>query len=184
MAKDGTARGGARPGSGQKKKPLADRILEGKARASLDIPEIKADSDIEGVEMPQVEEWMNREQKNGIPLRAAEVFQNVWEFLVKCGCEMKVSRQLVSQYSMIFARWIQCEEAISKYGLIAKHPTTGGAMTSPYVQMSREYSKQANTCWYQISQVIKDNSEVFVDTQRLQSDMMEDLLLTGKGKRA
>ena len=29
MAKDGTNRGGARIGSGQKKKPLADKIAEG-----------------------------------------------------------------------------------------------------------------------------------------------------------
>ncbi|MGI6697186.1 MAG: terminase, partial [Clostridia bacterium] len=29
MAKDGTNRGGARIGAGQKKKPLADKILEG-----------------------------------------------------------------------------------------------------------------------------------------------------------
>ncbi len=29
MAKDGTARGGARPGSGHKKKPIYDKILAG-----------------------------------------------------------------------------------------------------------------------------------------------------------
>ena len=31
MAKDGTNRGGARPGAGRKKKALADKIMEGKA---------------------------------------------------------------------------------------------------------------------------------------------------------
>lgn len=29
MAKDGTNRGGARLGSGQKKKPIADKLLDG-----------------------------------------------------------------------------------------------------------------------------------------------------------
>lgn len=28
-------------------------------------------------------------------------------------------------YAMSVSRWIQCEHAISEYGFLAKHPTTG-----------------------------------------------------------
>ena len=185
MAKDGTARGGARPGAGKKRKALADKILEGKAAASVDIPELKVENDLHGIDMPPVSEYLKAQQKNGIPIKAKEVFERTWIFLTTCGCELKVSKNLIEHYSMNYARWIQCEEAISQFGLIAKHPTTGGAMASPYVQMSREYSKQANAIWYQISQIIRENSEVFVDTQRVQNDTMEALLLNRpKGKGA
>ena len=131
--------------------------------------------------MPPVSEYLEAEQHNGIPIKAKMVFKRTWKFLVLCGCEKKVSRNLIEHYSMNYARWIQCEEAISKFGLLAKHPTTGGAMASPYVQMSREYSKQANVTWFHISQIIRENSEVFVDTARQQTDTME-LLLAGKGR--
>ena len=33
---------------------------------------------------------------------------------------------------MAISRWIQCEECITKYGFLAKHPTTGNAIPSPY----------------------------------------------------
>ena len=185
MAKDGTARGGARPGAGKKRKALAEKILEGKATASIDVPELKVENDLHGIDMPPVSEYMEAQQHNGIPIKAKEVFQRTWLFLTTCGCELKVSKNLLEHYSMNYARWIQCEEAISQYGLLAKHPTTGGAMASPYVQMSREYSKQANQIWYQISQIIRENSEVYVDTQRVKNDTMEALLLNGrKGKGA
>ena len=38
MAKDGTNRGGARPGTGPKKKPLADKITAGKPATALNLP--------------------------------------------------------------------------------------------------------------------------------------------------
>lgn len=182
MAKDGTARGGARVGSGKKRKPLADKILDGQAQMS--VPALEVKDNIVGVDMPPVSEYMKAEQQNGIPIKAEKVFQRTWGFLVFCGCETKVSRNLIEQYSMNYARWIQCEEAISKYGLLAKHPTTGGAMASPYVQMSREYSKQANALWYQIAQVVRENSETYVDTSRQQTDLMESLLFNNPNRKS
>ena len=51
---------------------------------------------------------------------------------------------------MAISRWIQCEECITEYGFLAKHPTTGNAIPSPYVSMSQSFSKQANNLWFQI----------------------------------
>ena len=39
MAKDGTNRGGARPGTGPKKKALIDKINEGKTEGAMILPE-------------------------------------------------------------------------------------------------------------------------------------------------
>ena len=49
LAKDGTNRGGARIGSGQKKKPLHDKILDGNpGKRPLTIMEFKNTADLEG----------------------------------------------------------------------------------------------------------------------------------------
>ncbi len=51
---------------------------------------------------------------------------------------------------MSVARWIQCEEAITEYGFLAKHPTTGNAIQSPYVAMSQNFMSQTNRLWMEI----------------------------------
>ena len=49
MAKDGTNRGGARIGSGQKKKPLADKIAEGNpGKRKLEIIDFQNTADLKG----------------------------------------------------------------------------------------------------------------------------------------
>ena len=82
MAKDGTARGGARSGSGRKSKALADKILDGQRTATLPLPELKAEDNIHGEDMPPVSEYMKAEQHVGIPLKAEQVFKMTWEFLL------------------------------------------------------------------------------------------------------
>ena len=77
---------------------------------------------------------------------------------------------------MAVARWIQCEMAISEYGFLAKHPTTGAAIASPYVAMSREYMKQINQIWYQIFQLVKENCSSEFQGASPQDDLMERLL--------
>jgi len=48
---------------------------------------------------------------------------------------------------MSVSRWIQCEECITEFGFLAKHPTTGNAIPSPYVAMSQSFMKHANNLW-------------------------------------
>ena len=53
MAKDGTARGGARPGSGPKRKALTEKISAGKPAMVIDLPDAP---DLEGADMPPVKQ--------------------------------------------------------------------------------------------------------------------------------
>ena len=115
------------------------------------------------------------------PLCAAEVYENTWNWLKERGCERLVTVQLVEQYAMSVSRWIQCEECISEFGFLAKHPTTGNAIASPYVAMSQQYMKQSNQIWYQIFQVVKENCSVEFSGATPQDDVMERLLRTRKG---
>ena len=51
MAKDGTSRGGARPGSGPKKKALTEKINKGAAAMVMELPE---PAEMDGADMPPV----------------------------------------------------------------------------------------------------------------------------------
>lgn len=172
MAKDGTMRGGARVGAGKKPKALHQKINEGSADGALILPQ---PVELEGADVPPVKEYLKAAQKNGKELLAEEVFKETYLWLKKFGCAELVNTQLINQYAMAVARQIQCEEALSEYGFLAKHPTTGNAISSPYVSMLIQFTKQANQAWMQIYQIVKENCAVDFGASP-HDDMMERLL--------
>ena len=177
MAKDGTLRGGRRAGSGAKPTPAFEKITEGKdARvfhiASLDPPDLEAGGDLEGSVMPEPSAYLAA----GNPLGADVIYRDTWNWLKERGCEKLVAPRLIEAYAQNFARFIQCEEAISDFGLLGKHPTTGAAIASPFVAMSQSFSKQANTLWYEIFDVVKANSLVDYSGPTPADNVMERLL--------
>ena len=182
MAKDGTNRGnkpGNYTGAGRKSKPLADKIAEGKTgMAVINLPE---PAGMEGFDMPPPKEYMLARQKGGIDLCAEDVYRETWQWLAERGCEKIISPQLVEQYAMSVSRWVQCEEAISTYGLLGKHPTTGAPIASPFVQMSQTYMKQTNQLWFAIFTVVKENCTVSYEGSNPQDDVMERLLRSRRG---
>lgn len=183
MAKDGTLRGGARLGSGTKKKPLADKLLDGDLRGSeIVLTPLSASSILRGEEMPKPKEWLSEEQKDGRPLMATEIYEETWNWLNERGCARLIPPQLLERYAMSAARLIQCEAAVSEFGFIAKHPTTGGAMASPFVVMTQNYNTQTSRLWLEIFQIVKDNSVVGYGGQNPQDDVMERLLTARRGK--
>ncbi|MCF0259917.1 MAG: P27 family phage terminase small subunit, partial [Erysipelotrichaceae bacterium] len=101
---------------------------------------------------------------------------DTWNWLKARGCEKQVNPQLLEEYAMSVSRWIQCEEAISEFGFLAKHPTTGMATTSPYVAMAQNFQKQMNNAWFQIYQIVKDNCSVDYSGPNPQDNVMEMLL--------
>lgn len=179
MAKDGTNRGGARPGAGRKPKALKDKINEGKLTPTvLEFPDVVAFS---GADVPPPKEYLKSEQKNGKGMCAEEIHKETWLWLKDRGCDALVNPQLVEQYAMSVARWIQCEECISEFGFLAKHPTTGNAIQSPYVSMAQSFMKQSNHAWYQIYQIVKENCASDYSGRSPQDDVMEKLLRARKG---
>ena len=141
MAKDGTNRGGARVGAGRKPKALVDKIKDGDTAQVIELP---APPTFEGADVPPVKEYLKAKQKMGKDLCAEEVHKETWLWLKEQGCEKLVNQQLIEQYAMSVSGWIQCEQCISEYGFLAKHPTTGNAIASPYVAMSQTYMKQVD----------------------------------------
>ena len=109
MAKDGTARGGTRVGAGRKPKALADKVADGRKAKVLDLPEA---AEFTGADVPPVEEYMKAKQSSGIDLCAKDVFESTYVWLKERGCEQLVNTQLINQYAMSVARWVQCEQCI------------------------------------------------------------------------
>lgn len=186
MARDGTNRGGRRVRAGDKPAPAAEKIQKGQQVQILknDIPtlspteleavDLPEGAAMNGVDMPKPSDYLSARQKNGIPLGADEIYKETWLWLKERNCEKLVNPRLIETYAQAFARYIQCEEATSTYGLLGKHPTTGGVITSPFVQMSQQYQKSANLIWYEIYDIVKQNcTEVFEDNP---NDTMELLL--------
>ena len=178
MAKDGTNRGGARVGAGRKSKALVDKMNDGQSATVISLPYPPT---FTGEDVPPIKDYLTSKQKAGKDLCAAEVYKETWNWLKERGCERLVNIQLIEQYAMSVSRWIQCEECISEFGFLAKHPTTGNAIASPYVAMSQQYMKQVNQIWYQIFQVVKENCSVEFSGATPQDDVMERLLRTRKG---
>lgn len=170
MAKDGTNRGGVRIGAGRKKDSLDKKFLEGKIE-HLSSP---AFSDI-GNSTPPLKKYMTAKQAHGKKLPTQEIYSEIWQWLKERRCENLVDNQLIEQYVMSVARWRQCEDYISQFGLIGEHPTTGGEMASVYVKMAQDYQKQINQLRYQIYSIVKENSS-FDCSIRSDGDQMEVLL--------
>lgn len=175
MAKDGTQRGGRREGAGRKSKKSNGNQTPFIGITDLDAPDV-----IEGADIPPMKEYLKAKQKNGKETYAEEIYNATYLWLKKRGCDKLVSQQLVESYALSCARYIQCEEAISEFGFLAKHPTTGNAIASPYVQMSQSYMKQVNTTWYQIYAIVKDNGSADIEELDSQDIMMERLLKVKK----
>ena len=190
MAKDGTNRGGRRVRAGDKPMSAAEKTQRGRevrvmnndipsfTPTELDAVDLPEGAVMNGADMPKPSEYLSAKQKNGIPLGADEIYKETWRWLKARNCEKLVNKRLIEAYAQAFARYIQCEEATSTYGLLGKHPTTGGVMASPFVQMSQQYQKSANLIWYEIYDIVKQNcTEVFEDNP---NDTMELLLRARK----
>ncbi len=183
MAKDGTLRGGRRVRAGDKPDPLIEKIQKGRparvmefAADDLSVDEAMVDvPDLEGTDIPEPSAYLSARQRDGEPLGADVIYRETMRWLRDRGCDRLVNNRLVESYSEAFARYIQCSEAVSSYGLLGKHPTTKAPIASPFVQMMLSFQKQANLLWYEIFDVVKQNSTTAFEGNP-QDDAMEQLL--------
>ena len=175
---------GPKPGSGGRpKKALADKIADGNpGKRPLTVIDFKdSAADLEGQDMPKPSAFLSAKQKDGTELQAVEIYRNTWEWLSVRGCAAIISPQLIERFAMASARWIQCEMITSQLGFLAKHPTTGAAIQSPYVAIANTYMNQANRLWAEIFQIVRENCAVEYGGATPQDDLMERLLRARKG---
>ncbi len=183
MAKDGTNRGGRRVRAGDKPDALAEKLARGASAQIIEFPvadivgtdDYGTLADLPGADMPHPSSYLSAQQRDGEPLGADIIFTETIRWLKERGCDRLVNPRLVESYSEAFARYIQCSEAVSKFGLLGKHPTTSAPIASPFVQMALSFQKQANLLWYEIFDIVKQNSTTAFEGSP-QDDAMEKLL--------
>ena len=169
---------GPKPGSGGRpKKALADKIADGNpGKRPLTVVDFKdSAAELEGQDMPKPREFLSEAQKDGSVLCATEIYESTWNWLSARGCAAIVSPDLIERFAMASARWIQCESITSKVGFLAKHPTTGAAIQSPYVAIANAYMTQANRLWSEIFQIVRENCTSEYTGANPQDDVMERL---------
>ena len=174
---------GPKPGSGGRpKKPIAEKLAEGNlGKRPLTLIDFRdSAADLEGQSMPKPPEYLSATQKDGSTLCAAEIYERVWNWLSERGCASLFSPILIERYAMSIARWMQCEAINSELGFLAKHPTTGAAIQSPYVAIADKYQTQANRLWSEIFQIVRENCTGEY-SGGVQDDPMERLLQSRKG---
>ena len=176
MARDGTMRGSnTKIGAGRKPKALTEKLANGNPGGrALKVIELPEASDLDGADIPEPSAYLKSKQKAGGEFDAEAVYRETWKWLIERGCEKLISKQLIEQYAMSVSRLIQCEEAISEYGFLSKHPTTNLPCASPFVAMAQNYQKQVSSIWFQIFQVVKENCSSDFDPK--EEDPMEMLL--------
>jgi len=136
-------------------------------------------SDIQGADIPPPSEWLGDQTKNTQRESVAgKIYESTWRWIRERRCDHLIKQEQIEQYAASVARYIQCEEGISTFGLLAKHPTTNMPVASPYVAMGERFLKRANLLWATIYQIVKDNCEVPVGNNP-NEDIMEKIL-TGK----
>lgn len=162
MAKDGTNRGGRRMGAGKKREGILDGtafFAEKTAKKKLKPPK----------------KYLTAKQADGEKLASKKIYEEIMAWIIANGCEGLIPKQLVEDYAQITARHIQCEDYLSQYGLIAKHPTTGEPIISPFSKMNLDYVKTASQLWYQIYATIKENAPRGLLVTEAPQDDMEKL---------
>ena len=170
--------GGKRPGAGRKPKGVAEKAANGnpggRKLTVLDIP------DTEGMQMPPPDEILSATQKDGTKLKAAEIYERVWNWLDRLGATAYITPEVIEQYAICRARWLQCEDMTNELGFLSRHPTTGKPITSPFINIGINYMNQAARQWDAIMQTVKENCSVDF-TGANPNDDLEKILHQRKG---
>jgi len=177
-------RRGPRSGQGGRpRKALNEKLLDGNpGRRKLKVVNFPNLTGKSNAEQPQPREFLSARQKSGRNLEAAEILTYTWLWLDQRGVAEIVFPQLLERYAMSAARWIQCEEAVTEFGFLAKQTAAGSVIQSPYVAMSQSYMMQTNRLWYEIFQIVKENCGSDYSGITPQDDVMERLLAARRGK--
>jgi len=165
------ARGGARPGAGRKKKPLAEKILDGNP-GKRPLTSVQFDEAIEdgGLAPPDFLRIASKETAENYPT-ADLIFEQVAIWLQGTGVAHLVSQTLIEDFAINRRAFFECEYMNKRLGRIA------GGKRSPYVDMAVQYAGLMRTAWDRIWNIVAQNSEKLLGSNRSGGeDIMERLL--------
>ncbi|GHV27293.1 hypothetical protein FACS18948_4420 [Clostridia bacterium] len=164
-------RGGARQNSGRKKKPLADKLLEGnpghRTIQTIQFDGIPLESELQA---PSFLSLASKETADNFPT-AADLFNDLTAWLQGTGCLHLISPTLIEDFCLNRRAYFECEYMNKRLGRIA------GGRRSPYVDMAALYAGLMRTAWDRMWSIISQNSEKSYNSHSsFGIDIMEQLL--------
>lgn len=142
MAKDGTKRGGARPGAGRPRKS--------KPADPATVISTEPITEEERKSFPKCRDLLTK-------TLAETIYFSIYRFARNNGADERLPQELVELFAVSYYRWTEVETKIAKEGVLSAHPTTGANCKSPLVSVSETYSKLAQNYWYSIWNIIRDS---------------------------
>ena len=145
------AKGGRRPGAGQPRKPLSEKLLNGNpGKRALTVIKF-ADESPAAYEPPAFLDMAAKEGGDILP-SASEIYAMLADYIERAGCTHLIAPHLIEDYAFLRRSYLECEYMNKTHGRIA------GGRRSPYVQMCIDYTKAAAQIFTQIWSIIAQNS--------------------------
>ncbi len=176
-------RGGKRANSGRKKKPLAEKLLDGnpgkRPLTVLDF-DVPIGEPLRGTTLLEAPDYLDvlTRKTEGVPT-AADIYNTLTRWLNDTGCLHLINPALIEDLAVNRAAWFECEAANTRHGRIVKAGDGTSAKRSPYVDMSMYYYDNYFKAWDKIWAIVSQNSEKRFTGFGHDVDPME-ALLSGK----
>ena len=166
-------RGGARKGAGRKKKPLAEKILEGNpGRRPLKVVEFYGVPAEGNLTPPDFLKIASKETAENYPT-ADQIYTQVSEWLQGTGCAHLISPTLIEDFAINRRAFFETEYMNKWLGRIA------GGKRSPYVDMAAQYYSMMRAAWDKIWAIVAQNSEKNYSSLRSDGEDVMERLLSG-----
>jgi len=168
--------GGARIGAGRKKKPLADKLLEGNpGKRRPKVLEFKGPERAVSTEPP---EYLSEYTRNAVSPSIEEIYRETAEWLESTGCLRLVNSGLIAQYAMLKTRWLECERVAATTIMFKETRDDGTFILIPnqICDLGMRYLKAADAIWDKIWNVVAQNCEHSLGGDNPNGDIMAELL--------
>jgi P27 family predicted phage terminase small subunit len=99
--------------------------------------------------------------------------------LARLGLLSKINREALALFCQAWARWVEAEEALKRYGVMVKSPN-GFPMQSPYLAVANKAMEQMRALLAEFGMSPSSRTRVHATPQVDEDDPMERLLREGE----
>ena len=157
-------RGGARPGAGRPKKPLADKLLEGNpGKRELTVLKFQgetpeksnAEKSKKSKDAHRLPTYLDMTAKEGgdVLPPASKIYKMLADWIDGSGCGELIAPNLIEDFAFLRRAYLECEYMNRRLGRIAS------GKRSPYVNMELDYQKAMMAVYNQIWLIVSQNCE-------------------------
>jgi len=164
-------RGGARPGAGRPRKPLAEKIATGNPSRH---PLKKVDfgpGDV-NIKAPEYLDCMvTKLPPEANIMTPREIFEKTVEFLRPCGVLRLISDELIAEYTMAKYFLLVAQWELSETAITAKNKETKEVFVTSFTEAMLKMQKNCAMTWSTIWNIVQKNAEQII------TDPEDDLML-------